>query len=147
LRWKVQSDNSNPNFDLAILAFPKISRQIQLISFGDEDPQVKESIAIMGYPNIKMMAITMGTVINYDTIELPLTESTMLNIDFEVMVTYAPVKPGSSGSLVINENHQLVGIVFSAYFPPYRDISEATFIIPVSQVLAFISLAKEGEWI
>ena len=138
---------TNSDFDLAILAFPKISRQIRTISFNDEDPEVKENIAIMGYPNIKMMAITMGTVINYDTIVLPQSLSVPINIDFEVMVTYAPVKPGSSGSLVINEDHELVGIVFSAYIPLHKDIAEATFIIPVSQVSTFIQIAIAGGWL
>ena len=136
---------TDPNYDLAILSFPKISRQIQIITFSEQNPKLKDHIVIMGYPNIHMIAMTMGTVINYGKISLNPDNTSTINISFEVIITYAPVKPGSSGSLVINENHELVGIVFSAHIP--REVSDATFIIPVIKVLEFIASAKAGGWL
>jgi S1-C subfamily serine protease len=136
---------SDPNYDLAILKFSKSLKVLKIIEFDYEEAVKDDYLMIMGYPNTKMIAMTMGTVIGYDLIPIPHINENDVNVQFDVMITYAPVNYGSSGSLVINENSSLIGIVFTASIPKNDDISEATFIIPLSKVKEFTELHMGGE--
>lgn len=135
---------SNPSYDLAILRFTKSIKTLKLVEFSEEDAIKDDNIMIMGYPNIRMVAMTMGAIINYDSLDISSINENIIDVQFDVMISYAPVNYGSSGSLVINEMSKLVGIVFSAYIPANSDISEATFIIPLSKVKEFIALFHGG---
>lgn len=136
---------SDPSYDLAILRFPKTLKVLKLVEFSETDAVIDDNITIMGYPNIRMVAITMGAVVSYDKLDISNINENIIDVHFDVMISYAPVNYGSSGSLVINELSELVGIVFSAYIPSHSDISEATFIIPLSKVKEFINLFLAGE--
>jgi S1-C subfamily serine protease len=138
---------SDPSYDLAILKFTKALKTLEIITFSENDAIKDDYIMIMGYPNIRMVAMTMGAVVNYDMIDISNINENIIDVKFEIMISYAPVNFGSSGSLVINGQHALVGIVFSAYIPTNDDISEATFIIPLSKVKEFLVLHNGGDMI
>ncbi len=135
---------SDPAYDLAIISFPKSFIPLDMIPLSVLDPEKDESMIIMGYPNMRMVSITMGNLVNYSLVNVPNVNETVINIQFEVIMTFAPVYFGSSGSLVINQNFELIGIVFSAFIPSHSNVSEVTLIIPVSKVTEFINLYQGG---
>ena len=136
--------SSDPAYDLAILVFQKSLIPLEVITFSDTDAIKDDSMIIMGYPNMRMVSITMGNVINYSLINISHINETLININFEVITTFAPVNFGSSGSLVINQDLELIGIVYSAFIPTHAKVSEVTLIIPVSKVKEYLNLNEGG---
>lgn len=137
---------SDPAYDLAILSFTKSFISLDVITLSNANALKNDSIIIMGYPNMRMVSITMGNVINYSLINISHINETVIDIQFEVITTYTPVNFGSSGSLVINESFELIGIVYSAYIPSHSEVSRATFIIPILKVLEYIELVQGGDF-
>ncbi len=83
------------------------------------DPKVDDIVSIIGYPGGGELTLTSGTVLEYT--DDPLNE----NLG-KVAVADAEVEPGSSGSAVLNESGQVVGVVYA------KSSSGKTFFIPVS---------------
>jgi S1-C subfamily serine protease len=76
-------------------------------------------VTVVGYPQGGLLTVTDGQVIGSTTD--PLNE----NLG-EVLVTDAPVEPGSSGSAVLNEAGEVVGVVYA------KSAAGQSFIVPVS---------------
>jgi S1-C subfamily serine protease len=83
------------------------------------DPVAGDPVTVVGYPQGGRLTVTTGHVIGATTD--PLNE----NLG-EVLVTDAQVEPGSSGSAVLNEEGQVVGVVYA------KSASGQSFIVPVS---------------
>jgi serine protease Do len=102
------------SYDLAVVKFLKDKDvPLRLIEFGEDNPSVNENIALIGYPARQINAITLGKVTGYQRISLSDSNTDIVDIQFDVISMDAPVKGGSSGSLVVNENFKLVGILFA----------------------------------
>ncbi len=131
---------NNPNFDLAVMRFRKGAHPLDIMAFATSNPEQNAKLAVMGYPSFQINAITLGSVIQYATIEVENTNTELINVNFDVMVSDAPVKSGSSGSVVINDAYQLVGIVYAGNFSNASDTSRYSFAIPLTKVLEFLEL-------
>lgn len=83
------------------------------------DPVPGDAVTVVGYPQGGALTLTTGSVIGSTTD--PLNE----NLG-EVLVTDAPVEPGSSGSAVLDEDGLVVGVVYA------KNASGQSFIVPVS---------------
>ena len=93
---------------------------------ADADPVRGDVVTVVGYPQGGSLTVTEGRVIGATTD--PLNE----NLG-EVLVTDAPVEPGSSGSAVLDAQGRVVGVVYA------KNAAGQSFIVPVStlaQVLA-----------
>lgn len=84
-----------------------------------DDPGRGDAVTVVGYPQGGLLTVTDGQVIGSTTD--PLNE----NLG-EVLVTDAPVEPGSSGSAVLNEDGEVVGVVYA------KSAAGQSFIVPVS---------------
>lgn len=71
-----------------------------------EDPQPGDPVTVVGYPAGGQLTVTAGEVIGATTD--PLHE----NLG-EVLLTDAPVEPGSSGSAALNEDGEVIGVVYA----------------------------------
>ncbi|MDX9691623.1 MAG: serine protease [Acholeplasmataceae bacterium] len=136
---------SSAAYDLAIISFSKPSYALSVIDMREQNSRVDEEITILGYPNTRMINVNMGNILAYTKISIDQINSNIIDIQFDILATYTPVKFGSSGSAVIDQNHELVGIVYSAYFLTGFEISNATFIIPIEQVKVFIDLYNGSD--
>ncbi|MDO8120890.1 serine protease [Isoptericola sp. b490] len=83
------------------------------------DPQVGDPVTVVGYPEGGQLTVTTGKVIAATTD--PLHQSLG-----EVLVTDAPVEPGSSGSAVLSTDGQVIGVVYA------KNASDQSYIVPVS---------------
>lgn len=102
--------------DLAIVrtvdelpAFPELA---------EADPQPGDAVTIVGYPQGGQLTVTSGRVMGATTD--PLNE----NLG-EVLVTDAPVEPGSSGSAVLDAQGRVIGVVYA------KNADDMSFIVPV----------------
>lgn len=126
------------DYDLAVVRFRKTSVILEVIELSTENPPINSKLAVLGYPSFQINAITLGVVKDYSAIVIESSNSDVINVNFHVLVSDAPVKSGSSGSLVINENYQLAGIVYAGNFTNSNDTSQFSFAIPVEKVLEFL---------
>lgn len=127
------------DYDLAVLRFRKRTTVLEYIEFATVNPFYDAELAVLGYPSFQRNAITLGNVIDYGIITIEGTSDNIINVDFEVLVSDSPVKTGSSGSVVINDLFQLVGIVYAGNFIDNSSVSEYSFAIPVLKVLEFLA--------
>lgn len=90
------------------------------------DPQRGDHVTVVGYPQGGELTVTSGQVIGTTTD--PLNE----NLG-EVLVTDAPVEPGSSGSAVLDDEGRVVGVVYA------KNASGQSYIVPVSTLTAVLA--------
>ena len=92
----------------------------------------------MGYPESQSNTIHMGTVLDYGAVNIDV-DDTVINVTFDVIIADIPVKSGSSGSAVLNDQFQLIGIVFAGNFPDDTDVADYAFMIPILRVKEFLN--------
>lgn len=116
--------------DLAIVrtvdelpAFPELA---------EADPRPQDAVTVVGYPQGGQLTVTSGQVIGATTD--PLNE----NLG-EVLVTDAPVEPGSSGSAVLDADGRVIGVVYA------KNSDDMSFIVPVSTLRGM--LADESTFV
>ena len=135
---------SLPEYDLGILKIDKGDLELKIITFAQQNESSDETAYILGYPSIKTIAITAGKIMNYNPIEIPDVDPILIDVSFDVLILKAPVKSGSSGSLVINDSNELIGIIYAGLFSD-DDISEYAFAIPLQKVNEFLALYLNEE--
>ncbi len=93
---------------------------------ADADPVPGDAVTVVGYPQGGELTITSGQVIGSTTD--PLNE----NLG-EVLVTDAPVEPGSSGSAALNKDGQVIGVVYA------KNSTGQSFVVPVSTLRSLLA--------
>jgi S1-C subfamily serine protease len=88
---------------------------------ADADPRDGDPVTVVGYPEGRALTVTQGTVIGRTTD--PLNE----NLG-EVLLTDAPVEPGSSGSAALDEVGRVIGVVYA------KTSDGHSLLIPLSTV-------------
>jgi S1-C subfamily serine protease len=86
---------------------------------AEADPAPGDAVTVVGYPEGGALTVTSGQVIGATTD--PLNE----NLG-QVLVTDAPVEPGSSGSAVLDTEGRVVGVVYA------KNSTGQSFVVPVS---------------
>lgn len=129
--------DSNPNYDLALLRIIKTSKILHVAKVSDSNPIELDHLSIIGYPGFQKNAITLGKITGYSTVEIE-SQTSNVSIDFEVIVTNAPVKSGSSGSPLFDLDFEVIGIVYAGNFSSTSDFSRNTFAIPVMKVREYL---------
>lgn len=96
------------------------------------DPKSGDAVTVVGYPQGGQLTVTSGRVMGTTTD--PLNE----NLG-EVLVTDAPVEPGSSGSAVLDADGRVIGVVYA------KNSVDMSFILPVSTLTTM--LADESAFV
>ncbi|WP_457253127.1 S1C family serine protease [Pedococcus sp. P5_B7] len=76
------------------------------LTLSSQDPPVGEHITVVGYPEGGELKSTEGHVLSYVADPLLTSNELMMEND-------APIRPGSSGSAVINDQGEVVGIAYA----------------------------------
>ena len=92
---------------------------------AESDPEVGDAVTVVGYPLGRALTVTPGHVVARKTD--PLNETLG-----EILVTDAPVEPGSSGSAVLDADGQVVGVVYA------KDMNGHSFVVPVSTLRSML---------
>ncbi len=93
---------------------------------AEADPVRGDVVTVVGYPQGGSLTVTQGQVIGSTT--------DPLNANLgEVLVTDAPVEPGSSGSAVLDAQGRVVGVVYA------KNASGQSYIVPVSTLTAVLA--------
>ncbi len=126
------------DYDLAILKFMKSTTVLSPIPLAIRNVPVDQRIAILGYPYAQINAITLGKTLNYQFVEVDNSDGDEIGVLFPILITDAPVKSGSSGSLVVNNQFEMAGLVFAGSFIPGQESSLRSYVIPVEKIKEFI---------
>lgn len=121
----------NEEYDLAILKF-RSEAELAVVELGDVNPEVGDTVFSVGSPSGKQNIITAGKILAFTNIK---------NVEYEVIVHEAVIHNGSSGSMLINENYELVGINTWGFVPEEGAIQES-FVkggaTPIEKILEFL---------
>ena len=93
---------------------------------AETDPQVGDPVTVVGYPLGRQLTVTDGRVVA--AVTDPLHE----NLG-EVLVTDAPVEPGSSGSAARDADGRVIGVVYA------KNADGLSFVVPVSTLRAMLN--------
>lgn len=96
---------------------------------ADHDPTVGDPVTVVGYPLGGRLTVTSGRVTGQTTDPLHQSLGT-------VLVTDAPVEPGSSGSAALDAQGRVIGVVYA------KDSEGDSFLVPVSTVRAVLADAS-----
>ncbi|WP_315098046.1 serine protease [uncultured Cellulomonas sp.] len=112
--------------DLADLAIVRTEDALPAApELAETDPAIGATVTVVGYPLGRALTVTTGQVLSSRTD--PLNE----NLG-EVLVTDAPVEPGSSGSAVLDDDGRVVGVVYA------KDSNGHSFVVPVSTLRSML---------
>ena len=98
-------------------------------ALADHDPTVGDPVTVVGYPLGGRLTVTSGRVTGRTTD--PLHQSLG-----EVLITDAPVEPGSSGSAALDAQGRVIGVVYA------KDSAGESFLVPVSTVRTVLADAN-----
>ena len=101
----------DPNYDMALLSFNKVSSNLRVASLASSDLKVKDNLIAIGQPLGQRNIITFGEVIKYDTVQCDNCGEQESNISYDCMYYDAITSNGNSGGMLINFNYELVGVV------------------------------------
>lgn len=90
------------------------------------DPTIGDAVSVVGYPGGGQLTVTSGHVIARTTDPLHETIG-------EVVVTDAPVEPGSSGSAVLDAAGRVVGVVYA------KNDADQSFVVPVGMLRTLLA--------
>lgn len=99
---------------------------------ADADPAVGDPVTVVGYPLGRQLTVTDGRVVG------AVTDPLNANLG-EVLVTDAPVEPGSSGSAALDASGRVIGVVYA------KNSDGLSFVVPVSTLRAL--LADTGAFV
>jgi S1-C subfamily serine protease len=106
--------------DLADLAVVRTAEDLPSSpTLAEDDPAPGDPVTVVGYPEGGRLTVTKGSVIG--TATDPLHE----NLG-EVLVTDAPVEPGSSGSAALDDSGRVIGVVYA------KTSTDKSLLVPVS---------------
>lgn len=93
---------------------------------AEADPVPGDAVTVVGYPLGRQLTVTDGRIMGV------VTDPLHANLG-EVLVTDAPVEPGSSGSAALDASGRVIGVVYA------KDAGGMSFVVPVSTLRTLLA--------
>ncbi len=122
------------SYDLAVLRINRVV-DLRVLELSDEVINVNDSVKSMGNPNTVKNVISEGSVRCFSKVNV---NNEYSKVNFEVIVHSAKIMKGSSGSALLNEDDEVIGITFAGVF----DSDEAFvtgYAIPINKIREFLN--------
>ena len=153
---------SDASYDLALLKFTVSESDLTLtrdetnvviaptvIDFAENSDLKKGDIVFaVGQPHKQRNAVTVGKYLSKNKVGE--SDSEYSRIDFEVLLTDAYTTNGSSGGMMLDEDLNLVGVIFGGIYSSETKNFQNSCVIPIERVNEFIdncshTLETDGE--
>ena len=125
----------NSSADLSVLKF-STTNTLSKIEFANNLPKENEPVFAVSTPASQPNAITVGKFIGL--VDAPIVEDVGSNIKFKVIKHSAQIKHGSSGSMLLNKDLQLVGVNYAGITDVDTKQYLSSLAIPVNRVNEFL---------
>lgn len=122
------------NYDLAVIRFER-KVELETLSISEDVISVRDSVKSMGNPDSNKNVISEGMISCFSNIYL---DTNKAKVDFEVIVHSARIKGGSSGSALLNNENEVIGITFAGVFDNNGEFITG-YAIPVNKINEFLS--------
>lgn len=129
------------SYDLAMIRFSKGDTSLYAIPMHDDNLAYKVPVIVLGHPDGQVNAITMGSYLDMRTIDVERTS--VGKIEFPVMQLDVPVQSGSSGSVVVDEDFVMVGLIFAGSFVENTDDIIYSYAVPIESVHEFLNVEAD----
>ncbi len=130
---------ADESYDLAVVSFSKTGANLDVLQFSQQNLKFMDRIIVMGYPDGQINGISLGEFIEFDKVEIISSTYTSL-INFPVLTIDAPVESGSSGSVVLNKNYEIAGIIYAGRFKDGSSTSDFAYAVAVTHIKEFLEL-------
>lgn len=126
-------------YDLSVLRVRKKTQTpLYVFMFSDEDVTEDERLVTLGYPQSQYHAIYRGVFFKYGQASIDISPL-VIDVTFDVIYANMPVRSGSSGSVTLNMENLVMGIVFAGNFEGDKTIADQALIVPVSQIKTYLT--------
>lgn len=126
-------------YDLSVLRIRKKAQTtLYVYIFNDTDIIKNDHLVTIGFPQSQYNTIYSGFFYKYGQAKIDIS-SVIIDVTFDVAYAYLPVRSGSSGSVTLNKNHYVMGIVFAGNFEGDNTIADQALIIPISHIKTYLS--------
>lgn len=133
----------DPDYDLAVLSFSYTGDELKVGVLAHTNLAIDQFVAVIGYPEAHINAMTFGFSIDYDKITIDdIEDRTFI---FDSLITDVPVKSGSSGSPVFDAEGSIVGLVYAASIKSTTDTSRFMYAVPAESIIEFLIKAQLME--
>lgn len=129
---------SDATYDLCLLRIEKGS-ELDVFKINLNEVTDTTILINIGYPEGQNHAISMGYFVEYNQISVNDMSSSVNLVTFDVLISSVPVKSGSSGSALLNQDLEVVGLVYAARFTD-DDLSVYAYAIPSEKIVEFLML-------
>ena len=126
--------NKSSKYDLAIVRINK-SVKLKVLEIVNEDAIIGESVKSMSNPSSLKNVVSEGKINCYSIINFSNNKS---NVNFDVLVHSADIMSGSSGSALLNNQNEVIGVTFAGVFDNNGDFVTG-YSIPASKINEFLS--------
>ena len=135
--YKAELVYTDPSYDLSLMCFQgKSDTKLAVAKLGSGIPTENELVVALGQPEGQINTLTVGHVIDYETVEVDAGEDES-RVTFPVLWSTAPTKNGSSGGGLFNSKLELVGVNFATGYSDKK--AKYTFAIPIEEVKEFLN--------
>lgn len=126
-------------YDLSVLRIRKKTQtSLYVFTFNDKDVSDNDRLVTLGYPQSQYHAIYRGVFLKYGQASIDISPL-IIDVSFDVVYATMPVRSGSSGSVTLNMNNFVMGIVFAGNFEGDKTIADQALIVPISQIKTYLT--------
>lgn len=121
---------SDAYYDLAVIRFTKKTpNEFSPIPLSNREPQAGDTVVAVSSPDGQLNAITVGRI----------EGMAKLRLDFEVLCHTAWLAEGSSGSVLLNKEREIVGINFAITFLEDNREHLRSYAVPRARINEFLN--------
>ena len=134
---KAKVEKTASSYDLAVVSFEKDDYKYNVVHIEETNPSIGTYVSAID----QNFTITSGFINKYEPAqELGGTINAQTNVKFDVISASTYTHPGSSGSILYNNDFNLVGIVYAACSYSTGEFI-CSYSIPCEKVLTFLKNA------
>ena len=142
--YEGQIIKKDKNYDLALICFSKYDNngkkndELNAISFSKYMPNINDKIITLSNPKKIMNVICYGEYLDLKNFKTDNENKEKSNIQFKVIAHSAEIEDGSSGSMLLDTNLNLIGINFATQVNS-KDEFQYSYAIPFDKILEFLN--------
>ncbi len=131
----IYEGSMNEDLDLAIIVFPKIDEELTVLDLVDAEPNQHTVVVVISNPLSERDVITNGEILGYTKTNITNRYDEEHHYDFDAIMHSAAIDSGSSGSMLISYDFDIIGINYASNHDEEEPLHYA---IPANLIVDYI---------